>query len=86
MIRTLAFNLIALLLGAIPFFFLNGEDVLNWAILLLVIAGFVLVIQLAIGIVYSITTGKKETGQGLLIGVGISLLMGLCVCGAAGLL
>lgn len=49
--------------------------------LLLVLPAIVLLIELILGIIFAATSVNKDLGSGLLLGVGLTLLIGLGVCG-----
>ena len=49
--------------------------------MLFLIPILLLLAELIFGIVFAFSQSKKEFGQGLLIGLGVTLLIGLSVCG-----
>lgn len=81
MVRSLVWNFVIAVIAFIPFLFLPDRDTLQWAFIVLIIAAFSLFIQLVAGIIYIIDPDQKDTGQGMLISVGIILVLGLCTCG-----
>ena len=63
-------------------FTINFGDELDVAlVLLLFFPLLMLVLELIVGIVYAVGESKKDIGAGLLIGCGLTLLIGLSVCG-----
>jgi hypothetical protein len=79
-LKSLGLNVLAGLAGLAPFLFLNADAALNWGFSLLIIAGLSLLLQIIIGLIYIFDPEKKETGQGMLISVGLLLLIGIGVC------
>lgn len=49
--------------------------------LMFAVPAVVLGLELIVGIVFALGNSRKDLGGGLLIGVGITLLVGLSVCG-----
>jgi uncharacterized membrane protein YozB (DUF420 family) len=81
MVRSLVWNFVIAVIAFIPFLFLPDRNTLEWAFIVLIIAAFSLVIQIVAGIIYITQPDQRETGQGMLISVGIILVLGLCTCG-----
>jgi hypothetical protein len=71
--------LLYILFIAITLMFGDNLDVALTVLFLVPI--IVLLGELICGIVFSVGQSKRELGQGLLIGVGATLLIGLSVCG-----
>lgn len=80
-LKSLGWNFLAGLIGIIPFLLLPGDAAITWGFALIVIAVVSLLIQLITAIVYINKDDKKETGQGMLLSVGLYLLIGFAVCG-----
>ena len=74
-------NIGAAVLLCLPILSAKGEDGLAWLVLAFIVVGLALLVQLVIGIVFAAGTSRRETGKGMLVGVGILLLIGLSVCG-----
>lgn len=79
---SIGFNLLLAALLSFPLAFdLSSDNTIAW---LMVLAGagiLSLLIQLIVSVVYLFNPEKKETGQGMLIVVGLFLLIGFAVCG-----
>lgn len=57
-------------------------DNLEAALTLLFLVPIILLLaELILGIIFAVGQSKKALGQGMLIGLGVSLLIGLSVCG-----
>jgi hypothetical protein len=80
LVKAIGYNLLAGLAGMAPFLFIRSNDTVTWGFLLIGIAVISLLVQLVVAIVYINHPEKKETGQGMLISVGIFFLIGLAVC------
>jgi hypothetical protein len=81
MLITVAINLAVGTLLVIPAITTGGSrDSLGWALTALFVIGGGLLIQLITGIALSAGKEKKQTGQGILLAVGVILVIGLAVC------
>jgi hypothetical protein len=80
LLKSLGLNLLAGLICLVPFLFLKGDGIINWGITLLIIAPFSLIVQLIQSIIYINNIESKETGQGMLLSIGIILLIGFAAC------
>ncbi len=58
-----------------------GKNAEEGLMFLLFFPVFILFCELVAGIAYAVGEKNKEIGSGLLIGLGITLLIGLSVCG-----
>ena len=80
MLITVAINLLAGALFLIPAFTSGSRDGLSWALGALVVVGGGLLVELVVGIILAAGNDKRQTGQGLLLAVGVTLLIGFVVC------
>jgi len=78
-LKATGFNLLAGAIGILPLVFLRDAAV--WGIILLLLALLSLFIQLVAALIFLGDPAKKETGQGMLLTVGLFLLIGLGICG-----
>lgn len=79
--KSILLNVLAGVVGMLPFTFLNSDQSIGWGIMLIAIAFLSLLTQLIVALVYINNPDKKPVGQGMLLSVGIFLLMGLALCG-----
>lgn len=75
--------LLAVLLSAPLLFGVFLDNAIVWLLLLAGVGSLSLLIQLFIGVVYLFNPEKKETGQGMLITVGLFMLIGFTMCSGA---
>jgi VIT1/CCC1 family predicted Fe2+/Mn2+ transporter len=81
LLKSLGLNILAGIVGMIPFIFLRKDDpVIMWGFALIIIAVISILVQLIVALVYINKPERKETGQGMLLSVGILLLIGVAVC------
>jgi len=79
--KSLGLNILAGIIGLLPFLFLKGQDpVIFWGLALIIIAVISLLVQLIVALVYINRPERKESGQGMLLSIGILLLIGVAVC------
>ncbi len=80
MLITVAINLVAGTLLLIPAFTSDSRDGLGWALGALMLIGGGLLVQLIVGIILAAGKERQQTGQGMLLAVGVILVIGLAVC------
>lgn len=77
--KSFLLNLLAGVIGVIPFTFL-GEAAITWGFILIIIAVVSLLVQLIVALVYIANPARAKIGQAMLLSVGIYILIGFTVC------
>ena len=80
MLIIVAINLLAGALFLIPAFTSGSRDGLSWALGALMVVGGGLLVEFIVGIILAAGTKRTQTGRGMLLAVGVTLLIGLAVC------
>lgn len=82
LLKSLGWNTLAGVIGLLPLAFLDGDSLIGWLFILLIIAVVSLVTQFIVAIVLISNPAKRSAGQGMLMSVGLFLLIGAAVCGS----
>ncbi len=79
---SIVLNLLLALVLCIPFFFFGeGGESIYWLIVLAIVGVVSLALQLIVSIIFMLSEKRRQTGQGMMISVGLFLLAGFAFSG-----
>jgi hypothetical protein len=81
MLLTLLANAALFAVWLIPAYVSNDNDFFGWILIGFLAVGAACLVEMIMGIVFIAGLTKKQVGQGMLLGIGVTVLIGLSVCG-----